>query len=84
MLCYMSVWYMPISHLSDLLYAFVSLIITAKEQAVVQQRIDILNNELDKKNGEILSLQKNLKEAETLLVSPKHYEIGRAPCRERV
>ena len=48
------------------------MIIAAKEQAVVQQRIDILNNELDKKNGEILSLQKNLKEAETLLVSPKH------------
>ena len=41
---------------------------SAKDQAAVQQRIDAFNVELDKKNGEILSLQKNLKEAETLLV----------------
>ncbi|XP_067948778.1 mediator of RNA polymerase II transcription subunit 4-like [Watersipora subatra] len=41
----------------------------AEEQAVVQQRIDQLNVELDKKNGEILSLQKNLKDAETILAS---------------
>ncbi|KAF6040002.1 MED4 [Bugula neritina] len=42
---------------------------TAEEQSVVQLRIDSLNTELDKKNGEILSLQKSLKDAETVLAS---------------
>lgn len=41
----------------------------AEEQGNIQKTIDELKSEVDKRDHDIKSLQKNLKEAETILVS---------------
>jgi hypothetical protein len=50
----------------------------ADEQAQIQRIMDALKQEVDKRDGEIKNLQKNLKEAETILVcrcSRFHFHI---------
>lgn len=44
------------------------MIFLAAEQAEIQKTIDELRTEVDKRDAEIKHLQKNLKEAETILV----------------
>ena len=44
------------------------LTLSAKEQAVHQERLDALKAEVDKRDADINQLQQSLKEAETILV----------------
>lgn len=48
--------------------ATLNFIFVAAEQAEIQKTIDELRTEVDKRDAEIKHLQKNLKEAETILV----------------
>lgn len=53
----------------------IKLYIVAAEQAEIQKTIDELRTEVDKRDAEIKHLQKNLKEAETILVRSAPSEI---------
>ena len=49
--------------------------IVAKKQAEIQRTIDDLKREVDKRDLDIRILQKNLKEAENVLVSTKEISL---------
>jgi hypothetical protein len=48
-----------------------ALLFTAAEQAEIQKTIEELKTVVDRRDAEIKHLQKNLKEAETILVKKK-------------
>lgn len=64
--------YMMLLHVSN---ATLNYMFVAAEQAEIQKTIDELRTEVDKRDAEIKHLQKNLKEAETILVRSAPSEI---------
>lgn len=64
---------MMLLHVSN---ATLNYMFVAAEQAEIQKTIDELRTEVDKRDAEIKHLQKNLKEAETILVRSAPSEIS--------